>query len=155
MHIAIFVNRHNVFAEHHLPHTPQAVHDFESLIWVLFPDTDENQIVKNALRRQRHVHDFREIHFEYWQEYLHTGVTDIIIFHRRYTHDRCWINRVAAMRNRGQMENWVIFDRGVKAGVIAKWAFRAHLTRLDITFQNKIDIRRDIDINRFAANELD
>jgi hypothetical protein len=53
------------------------------------------------------------------------------------------------------MENRVIFDRGVKAGVIAKWALRPHLTGLNITFQNKIDVRRYIDIDRSTANEFD
>jgi len=28
--------------EHHLAHAPQAVHDFEGLIWILFSDTDDN-----------------------------------------------------------------------------------------------------------------
>ena len=59
------------------------------------------------------------------------------------------------MRDRGQMENRIIFDRGVKAGVIAKRALRPHLAGLNITFQNKIDVRRHIEIDRFAANEFD
>ena len=59
------------------------------------------------------------------------------------------------MRDRGQMENRIIFDRGVKAGVIAKRSFRPHLAGLHITFQNKIDVRRNFEVDRFAANKLD
>ena len=53
------------------------------------------------------------------------------------------------------MEDRVILNRGVKTGVIAKRAFRAHFLRLHISFQDKIDIRRDIDIDCLAAHQLD
>ena len=56
VHVAIFIHDDDVFAEHHLPHAPEPVHHLEGLIGILFPDADEDQIVKNAFRRQRHVH---------------------------------------------------------------------------------------------------
>ena len=59
------------------------------------------------------------------------------------------------MRDRRQMENRIIFDRGVKTGVIAKRPFRPHLTGLNVAFQNEINICRHIEIDRFAAHQLD
>ena len=59
------------------------------------------------------------------------------------------------MGDRGYMENRIIFNRCIKAGVIAKGTFGAHLTGLNIAFQDKIYVCRHIEIDRFAADELD
>ena len=64
MHVAIFIHGDDVLAEHHLAHSPEAMHDLESLIGILLSNADENQIMKDAFGRQRHVHDFRKIHFQ-------------------------------------------------------------------------------------------
>ena len=53
------------------------------------------------------------------------------------------------------MENGIIFNRGVKPGVITKRSLRPHFTRLHITFQNKIDVRGDFEVNGFTANKFD
>src|SRR6266480_2379687 len=121
----------------------------------MLPDTDKDQIVKNAFRGQRHIDDFREIHFEYWQENPDTCVADIVVFHWRHTDDGCRINCVTPMRDRSQMEHWVVFDCGVKARVIAKRPLRPHLAGLNITLQDKVDVRRNSDIDCFATNKLD
>ena len=59
------------------------------------------------------------------------------------------------MRDRGQMKDRIILDRGVKPSVIAERTFRPHLARLYVTFQDEIDIRRDIDINSFTTHQFD
>ena len=59
------------------------------------------------------------------------------------------------MRDRGQMENWVVFHCSVKARVIPKRPFRPHLAGLNITLQDKINVRGNIEIDCFATNELD
>ena len=155
MDIAIFIHRHDVLAEHHLSHTPETVHHLERLIRILLSDAYEDQIVKYAFRRQRHVHNLWKIHFEHWQENPHARITDVIVFHRRFAHDRCGINCIASMGDGGHMENWIIFNRCIKAGVIAKGTFWTHLAGLHISFQNKVDVCRHIEINGFAADELD
>ena len=100
MHVAIFVHDHDVFAEHHLSHSPKSVHDLEGLIRILLPDADKHEVVKNTFRRQRHIDDLREIHFENRQENPHAGVAHVEIFHRRNADDRGRINRIAAMGDR-------------------------------------------------------
>ena len=131
------------------------MHHLERLIGILFADTDKDQIVENAFRRQGHVHYLREIHFEYRQENPDTGIADVVILHGWNADDRCRIDCVTPMCNRGQMKNRIIFDCGVITGVIAKGALRAHFTGLNVTFQDKIDIGWYIDVDRFAADELD
>ena len=64
-------------------------------------------------------------------------------------------NRVTSVRDGSQMENGVVFDCGVKSGVIAKGSFRAHLAWLHITLQNEINVRRHLEIDGFAADQLD
>ena len=59
------------------------------------------------------------------------------------------------MRNRRQVEHRIIFHRGVITGVIAKRSLWFCLARLDITFQNKIDIGRHFQVNRLAPHHLD
>src|SRR5439155_23468740 len=140
MHVAIFVYSYDVFAEHHLAHTPEAVHHFESLIRILFPDADEDQIVKYAFRRQCHIYNFWEIHFEHWQENPHTSIADVVVLHRWDTDYCCRINRIMPVRDRCQVKNRIIFNRGVKASVITKWPLGAHLPGLNIAFQDKINV---------------
>jgi hypothetical protein len=153
--IAIFVHCDDVFTEHHLPHAPKAMHYFESLIRILLPDAHENQIVEYAFGRQRHIHDFREIHFEYRQKNSNGGVADVEIFHWRFTDDGRRVNRVTSVRDRSQMENGVVFDCGVKPGMITKRPFRAHLGWLQITFQNEINVCRHLQVDRFAPHQVD
>jgi hypothetical protein len=155
VHIAIFVHGYDIFAEHHLAHAPQTVHHLESLVRILFPNTDEDQIVKYTFGRQRHVHDFRKIHFENWQQNTHARVPDVIIFHGRDADDCCWINRVTPMGNRRQMEHGVILDGSVITGVVTERSFRAQLAGLDISLKNKVDVCWHIEIDRLAANQLD
>ena len=63
VHIHIGIHDHDIFGEHHLAHAPQAVHDFEGLHRVGLLDADKDQVVKNAFRGQRDIHDFRESSF--------------------------------------------------------------------------------------------
>ena len=79
----------------------------------------------------------------------------IEIFHRRNADDRGRINRVAPMGDRGEMKDRIILDRGVETGVIAERPFRPHLARLNVTFENEIDIGRHFEIDRFARDQLD
>ena len=55
----------------HLPHAPKAVHDFVGLHRVALLDAHEDEVVENAFRRQRDVHDLGEVHLEDGQEEFH------------------------------------------------------------------------------------
>ena len=59
------------------------------------------------------------------------------------------------MRDGGEMEDRVILERGVKAGVIAKRTFRPHLARLHITFEDEINVARDFQLDGLARDKLD
>jgi len=53
------------------------------------------------------------------------------------------------------MEHGIILDGGVITGVIAERPFRAQFVGLDIPFQDKINIRWYLEVDRLAANEMD
>ena len=103
MHVAIFVHCNDVLAEHHLSHAPQPMHYFESLIRILLPDADKNQVMKHPFRRQRYVHDLGKIQLEDRQKNSNGGVADVEVFHWRFADDGCRINRIPSVRDRGDM----------------------------------------------------
>ena len=115
--------------EHHLPHAPEAVHDFVGLHRIGLLDAHEDEVVEDAFRRQRDVHDLREIHFEDRQEQFHGRAADIKIFHRRHADDRRGINRVFAVRDGGDVKDRIRLGQRVIAGVIAERAFRRATVR--------------------------
>ena len=96
VHVAVVVHDDDVFAEHHLAHAPEAVHDLEGLLGVLFADADEDEVVENAFGRERDIDDLREVHFEDRQENPDAGVAHVEILHRRNADDRGGIDRVLA-----------------------------------------------------------
>ena len=53
------------------------------------------------------------------------------------------------------MEHGIILDGSVITSVIAEWSLRAQLARLDVPFQDKVNVRWYLKIDRFAANKLD
>ena len=65
------------------------------------------------------------------------------------------INRIPPVRDRGEMEDRIILDRGVEAGVIAERAFRPRLARLHVAFEDEIDIGRHFEVDRLALHQLD
>ena len=59
------------------------------------------------------------------------------------------------MRDRRHVEHRVIFNRGVKTSVIAEGTLWTHLARLDVSFKNKVNIRRHLEIDCLTSNEFD
>lgn len=87
VHVHVVVHHHDVFGEHHLPHAPEAVHDFVGLHRVGFADAHEDEVVEDAFRRQRDVNDLREVHLEDAQEEFHGRAADAEVFYRREADD--------------------------------------------------------------------
>ena len=52
------------------------------------------------------------------------------------------------MRDRGEMKDGIILDRGVEAGVIAERPLGPRLARLHVTFENEIHVRRNFELVR-------
>ena len=77
VNIHVVVHHHDVFGEHHLPHAPEAVHDFVGLHRVGLADAHEDEVVEDAFRRQRDVHDLGEVHLEDGQEEFHGRAVDV------------------------------------------------------------------------------
>src|SRR5437879_3460973 len=71
VNIHIGIHDDDVFGKHHLAHSPESVHDLESLQGIGLPDADENQVVKHAFGWQSNVHYLWKVHFENWQKKLH------------------------------------------------------------------------------------
>jgi hypothetical protein len=53
------------------PMPPEAVHDFVSLHWVALLEAHKHQVVEDAYRDQRDVHDIRQFHLEHVKEEFH------------------------------------------------------------------------------------
>src|SRR6266545_292877 len=53
------------------------------------------------------------------------------------------------------MEHGIILDGSVITSVIAERSLRAQLARLDIPFQDKVNVRWYLKVDRLAANEVD
>ena len=64
VHVHVVVHHHDAFGEHHLPHAPEAVHDFIGLHRVSLLDAPEDEVVEDVFRRQRDLHDLGEVHLE-------------------------------------------------------------------------------------------
>ncbi len=76
VHVHVVVHHDDVFGEHHLAHAPEAVHDFVGLHRVGLADAHEDEVVEDAFRRQRDVHDLGEVHLEDGQEEFHGRAAD-------------------------------------------------------------------------------
>ena len=83
MHVAIVIHHHDVFGEHHLPHSPEPVHDLERLPRVLFTDGDEDQVVEDTLCRERDINDLGKVHLEHGQEDLDARAAHVEVLHWR------------------------------------------------------------------------
>jgi len=114
-----------VLGEHHLSHAPEAVHDLVGLHRIGFPDADEDEIVEDAFRGQRDIHDLREVHLEDRQEELHRGAAHVEILHGRDADDGRGIHGVLAVGDRRDVEDGIGFRQRVVAGVVAEGAFVA------------------------------
>lgn len=66
--VAVCVDDDDVFCEHHLTHSPEAVHDFEGLPRVLFPDGDEDEVVEDAFGGKCDVDNLGEVHLKHGEE---------------------------------------------------------------------------------------
>src|SRR6516164_661145 len=71
MHIHVVIHHNNILGKHHLPHPPQAMHDFIGLHRIRLLDTYEDQVVKHSFGGQSYVYYLREVHFEDWKKQLH------------------------------------------------------------------------------------
>ena len=71
VNVHVRVHDNDVLGEHHLAHTPKAVHDFVSLHGKALFYAHENQIVKHPFRWQRQVHNFRKVHLNDGQKEAH------------------------------------------------------------------------------------
>src|SRR5207302_5171334 len=132
-------HHHDVFGEHHLPHAPEAVHDFVGLHRVTLPDAHEDEVVEDAFGRQRDVCDLGEVHPEYRQEKFYRCAANIKVFHRGHPYDGRRINRFLPMRDGGDVEDGIRLGQSVVAGVVAERAFLAQrLARINVAFDDEV-----------------
>src|SRR5208282_6352984 len=118
------------------------MHYLVRLVRILFSDADKNEIMENALSRQRHIGYLWKIHFEHRQKDPDTGVSEIKILHWRHSNNGSGVNRCLAVGDRGKMKHRIPVNRRIKACMITKRSLLANLTGLYISFQDKINIRR-------------
>src|SRR5215475_4569420 len=60
--IDVMIHNHQNFGKHHLAQAPQCMHDLPRMPRKLLLDRNNRQIMKHAVHRQVHVHDFRQSH---------------------------------------------------------------------------------------------
>ena len=68
-------------------------------------------------------------HLQQRQEDALGGFAEEIIFHRRLADDRRRIDRILAMRDRGDVKCGIPVGQGVEAGVVAEGAFHQFFVR--------------------------
>ncbi len=155
VHVHVVVHHDDVFGEHHLPHAPEAVHDFVGLHRVGLLDAHEDEVVEDALGRERDVHDLREVHLEDGQEELHGGGAHVEVLHRRDADDGGGIHGVPAVRDGGDVEDGIRLGQRVIAGVIAERAFVAQrFGGVDVAFDDEVGVGGHLQGVGLALHEL-
>ena len=153
--VHVGVHDDDALGEHHLAHAPKAVHQLHGMVGELFLHRHDHHVMERAFRRQAHVHQFREVHFEHRQEQPHAGIAEIEILHRRTADDGARINRVAPMRDRGDVETRIRLRQRVVTGMIAERPFHAEwFLRVHVAFKHEVAVRRHLQRKRLALHHL-
>src|SRR3989304_7606149 len=110
--------------------------------------------MKYCLNRQVDIHDLRKLRFHERQKYAFCGLSEIRVFHWRYSHNGCMVYRILAVRYAGYVENWKFICKRVITCMVPEWAFSPLLISINVTFQYYLGIRGNVEINSFAFNKL-
>ena len=111
--------------------------------------------MKDALGRQRDVHDLREGHPQDRQEQLHAGATHVKVLHRRDADDRRRVNGLFSVGDGGDVKHRIRLGQGVVAGVVTE---RTRLTQgfggVDVAFDHDVSVGRNLEVVGFALHHL-
>ena len=153
--VHVGIHDDDVFAKHHLPHAPEAVHDFVGLHRVGLLDADKDEVVERAFRWQRDVHDLGKVHLEDGQEEFHRRAADVEVFHRRDADDGRGIHSILAVRDRGDVKNGIRLGQRVVAGVVAERAFVAErFLGVDVAFDDEVGVGGNFEVVSLALHQL-
>src|SRR5581483_1259478 len=135
LHVDIFIHHHNAFREHRLAEGPDGVHHFAGLAGIGLADGDDHQVVKNAFDGEIDVHELGNGETHERQEDAFDGFAHPAVFHGRLADYGRRVDWVFAMRDTGDVKNWVQVFQGVKAGVIAERTLGPELVQIDVAFE--------------------
>src|ERR1700728_1258552 len=155
LHVDVVIDNYYDLREHRLPERPDRVHRLTRVARVAFADGHNHQILKNSLRRHRHVHDFRMLHLHHRQEHALDHVADEIVLLRRRAHDGRQVDWLFAVRDAIDVEDRIGPFQRIKTGVIAERTFRAHFAEIDVALENDFRIGGNFQIHRLAGDQLD
>ena len=99
-HVHVRVQDDDHFRQCHQTLTPQCIHHLVCLTGILLVDGDEDEVVKDPLRRHVVIHDLRYRQLEQRQEDSLRRVSEVVILHRRTADDRRRVDRIVTHRQR-------------------------------------------------------
>lgn len=152
--VHVLVHHHDDLREHHLPQAPKGVHHLADLAGVAFVDGNETKVVENSFQREIHVHHFRELFLDDWQEDALRGLAHVAVLHGRRPHQRGGIDGVFPVRDGGDVEDGVVVRQGVIPGVVAEGAFAATFVGLHISLEHELTFSGDLQIHGLALHQL-
>ena len=154
VYVHVVVYHHDDLGEHGLPQRPNGIHDFSRVPGIGLPNRHNHQIMKNPLRRHRHVHNFRVLHLHHRQKDPLHRVAHVKILLRRRPHYRRQVNRLLAVCRALHVKDRVLPFERIKPGVIAKGALRPQFVQIHIPLKHNLRIRRHFQLIRLARHHL-
>ena len=108
-------------------------------LWILM----NAQLWNTPTDRQGVIDDVGDEHLQQRQEDPLGRLAEEIVLHRRLADDRRRVDRVLAVRDRGDVEGGIPVGQRVEAGVIAEGAFHQLLVRIDVAFDDDLGVGGD------------
>ena len=111
--------------------------------------------MKDAELREVEVDHFGQDHLDHRQEDALGGFAQVRVFHGRRADDDRLVNRIAPVRDRGDVQHRVLVGQRVVAGVIAERPFGAHIIRVHVAFDDELGRGGDFQVDGLAFDHFD
>ena len=149
------VDHDDVLRQHEEPEPPEPVHHLADLPRVALLHRHDDEVVEDALGRHVHVDDLRQHHPDDRQEQALRRLAEPVVLHGRPPHDDRRVDRVAAARHRGQVEDGVGVGERVVARVVAERPLDARLRGVAVALEDDLRVGRHLEVDRPALHHLD
>src|ERR1700741_4089774 len=155
LHVAVLVDYDDALGEHCLAQRPDGAHHFACVPRIALADGDDHEVVKDSFDWQVNVDEFGNRHLHRGKKDTFDGLAHPCVFHGRFADDGGCVDGILAVGDAGEVEDRIFVGQGVEAGVVAEWAFAAQFAPLDVTLEDDLGVGRDVEVHRFALDDLD
>ena len=155
VHVDVLVHHDDALRERQQPERPHGVDHLARMAGIGLADRDDRAVVERACGGQVVVDDLRHGHPDRGQEDPLGGLGEPLVLGRRLADDDRRVDRVAAHRDRGQVEDRKEVGGRVVAGVVAKRALDAELALLDVALHDDLGMGRHLEVDRLGLHQLD